>query len=227
MWVAPPVVVKAQVLTVGAGFAYPTITAALEAARSGDTVEVAAGEYNEAVRLKSGVTLRGSVPREAVLRAAPLTSGPAVTAENVTGARLSGFRILAARDLPIPIGILLDNSTVEVDDVEIEGAGIGVEIRGIASPWLRANSIYDCSSEGVLIRGASQAWISHNDIRRNKGAGLAARDGAKPALLQNVFEKNWVDVPLETMVVVKEQNQLLDVPAGGRRPAVPAAKKQE
>ena len=35
-------------------------------ARPGDTVEVRIGEYREQVRLKSGVTLRSLVPREAI-----------------------------------------------------------------------------------------------------------------------------------------------------------------
>jgi serine/threonine protein phosphatase PrpC len=224
MWVAPPVVVKPQVLVVGTGAAYPNIAAAMAAAHAGDTVEASAGEYNEQVHLAAGVTLRSRVPREAVLRAAPMSSGPAVIAENIRDARFTGFRILAAKDLPISTGILLDNARVEVDDVEVEGAGIGVEIRGAASPVLRANSIHDCGSEGVLILGASKAWISHNDIRRNKGAGLAARDGALPALLQNVFEKNVVEVPAEMMPAVKEQNLLLDVPAARKTP--PAKKKE-
>jgi serine/threonine protein phosphatase PrpC len=220
MWVAKPVVVKPQVLVVGTGTAYPNIAAGLAAAHAGDTVEVSPGEYKEQVRLASGVTLRSQVPREAVLRAAPMGGGAAVIADNIKGARFSGFRILAAKDLPIPTGILLDNSRVEVDDVEVEGANIGVEIRGSSSPVLRANSVHDCLGEGVLILGASQAWISHNDIRRNKGAGLAARDGARPALLQNVFEKNAVDPP-ELMAEAKEQNLFLDVPAPSvRRPAV-------
>ena len=224
MWVAPPVVVKPRVLVVGTGTPYSSITAALAAAHEGDTVEVPGGEYNEQVHLVGGVTLRSRVPREAVLRAAPMSSGAAVVAENIKGARFSGFRILAAKDLPISTGILLDNARVEVDDVEVEGAGIGMEIRGAASPVLRANSIHDCTGEGVLILGESQAWISHNDIRRNKGFGLAARDGARPALLQNVFEKNAVE-PLELMAAIKEQNLFLDVPApAGHRP--PAKKKE-
>jgi len=223
LWIPAPVVLKPETLLVGQGTAYPSIAAALAAARAGDTVEVAAGEYNEQVHLASGVTLRSRVPREAVLRAAPMAGGAAVVADNVTGARFSGFRILAARDLPIPIGILLDNSQVEVDDVEVEGAGIGVEIRGVRSPALRANSIHDCTNEGVLILGESQAWISHNDIRRNKGAGLAARDGARPALAGNVFEKNAVEVPAEMAAAVKEQNLILDAPAAGRRPGTPGA----
>ena len=225
IWVAPPAMVKPQVLVVGTGMAYPSIAAAMAAAHAGDTVEASAGEYNEQVRLAGGVTLRSRVPREAVLRAAPMSSGAAVIAENIRDARFTGFRILAAKDLPISIGILLDNAHVEVDDVEVEGAGIGVEIHGAASPVLRANSIHDCGSEGVLILGASKAWISHNDIRRNKGAGLAARDGALPALLQNVFEKNVVEVPSELMAAVKEQNLLLDIPAAARK--TPPAKKKE
>jgi hypothetical protein len=76
----------------------------------------------------------------------------------------------------------------------------------------------------VLILGGSQAWISHNDIRRNKGAGLAARDGARPVLLQNVFEKNVVDVPAEPVAAVKDQNLLVDVPAAPARQ--PLLKKQ-
>ena len=222
-WVPPPVVVKPQVLIVGTGAAYPSIAAAMAAAHPGDTVEVQVGEYNEQVHLAAGVTLRSRVPREAVLRAAPLSTGAAVIAENIKSGRFSGFRILAAKDLPISIGIQIDNAGVEVDDVEVEGAGIGVEIKGTASPDLRANSIHDCISEGVLILGGSKAWISHNDIRRNKGAGLAARDGAWPALLGNVFEKNAVEVPEELRTALKDQNILLDLPA--RRIAPPPAKK--
>ena len=223
-WVPAPVVVKPHVLTVGIGTAYPSITAAMAAARPGDVVEVPGGEYSEQVHLAAGVTLRSGVPREAVLRGATMNTGPAVIAENIKGARFSGFRVLAAKDLPISTGIRIENSNVEVDDVEVEGAGIGIEIRGTASPVLRANSIHDCISEGVLILGGSRAWISHNDIRRNKGAGLAARDGALPALLGNVFEKNAVEVPEELKPALKDQNLLLDIPAAVHRPPTPAKK---
>ena len=225
MWVAPPVVVKPQILIVGTGTVYPSIAAAMAAARAGDTVEVSPGEYDEQIHLAGGVTLSSRVPREAVLRAAPLSSGAAVIAENIKGARFTGFRILAAKDLPISTGVLLENANVEVDDVEVEGAGVGVEIRGEASPVLRANSIHDCVGDGVLILGASRAWISHNDIRRNKGAGLAARDGARPTLLGNVFEKNVVEVPPELMLEVKDQNQILDAPAAPRKTAPPKKKE--
>ena len=219
LWVPAPVVEHARVLAVGRGTAYPSIAAALAVARAGDTIDVAAGEYNEQVHLASAVTVRSHVPRAAVLRAAPLANGPAVIAENVQGARLSGFRILAAKDMPIATGILLQNSSVEVDDVEVDGAGVGVEIRGAASPVLRANAIHDCSNEGVLILGASEPWISHNDIRRNKGAGLAARDGARPAMVGNVFEKNAVEVPEDMKQTVVERNTFLDSGTAAKKAA--------
>jgi hypothetical protein len=219
LWVPPPVIEHARVLAVGRGAAYPTIAAALAAARAGDTIDVAAGEYNEQVHLASGVTVRSHPPRAAILRAAPLANGPAVIAENVQGARLSGFRILAAKDLPIATGILLQNSNVEVDDVEVDGAGVGVEIRGTANPVLRANAIHDCLNEGVLILGASEPWISHNDIRRNKGADLAARDGARPAMLGNVFEKHALEVPEDMKQTVADRNTFLDSGAAAKKAA--------
>jgi hypothetical protein len=109
--------------------------------------------------------------------------------------------------------------------VEVDGAGVGVEIRGTANPVLRANAIHDCSHEGVLILGASEAWISHNDIRRNKGAGIAARDGARPAMVGNVFEKNAVEVPEDMRQTVLERNTFLDSGAPAKRAA--PRKKEE
>jgi PPM family protein phosphatase len=211
LWVPPPVVIRPQVLTVGPGTAFDNITAALAQARSGDTVEVLLGDYREEVHLKSGVTLRSRVPREAKILAAPLSKGPAVIAQNVKGGRFSGFHIVGDGTAPLSAGILIENSDVEVDDVDVEGAAVGIEIRGAASPALRASDIHDCSSEGMLISGASTPWISHNTFRRNKGAGLAARGGARPALWGNVFDKNALELPPEMpMDVVRERNVLPD-----------------
>jgi len=89
----------------------------------------------------------------------------------VKNARFTGFRILADAQMPLSAGIVLVNSDVQVEDNEVAGAGIGVEIRGAASPLLRANAIHDCAGEGILISGASAPWLSHNAIQRNGRAG--------------------------------------------------------
>jgi len=217
-WQPAPVVIRPRTLTAGANAAHPTIAAALAEARPGDTIDVLPAEYREPIRLKSGVTLRSRVPREAILRAAPVAPAgpsPAVTAENVSGARFSGFRILADALMPLPAGILLINSTVELDDNDIEGAGIGIEIRGPGNSILRANGIHDCLAEGLLISGPATPWLSHNAFERNHGPGLAARDGARPALVGNVFDKNpvQIDNPPEGL---RERNFLLDVKPAAR-----------
>jgi len=219
-WQPPPVVITPRVLTAGQGAQFATIQAALDNARRGDTVEVMGGEYREQVRLKNGVTLRSRVPREVILRAVAVGGGPAVSAEDVTGARISGFRILADAQMPLSAGIVLVNSQVEMDDLEVAGAAIGIDIRGTASPVLRASAIHDCTSEGVLISGASTPWLSHNAIQRNGHAGVAARDGARPLLVGNIFEKNPVDLPPDVnMDAVRERNFFLDAkpPRGGRK----------
>ncbi len=217
-WIPAPVVIAPRELTAGPGAPFSSIAAAMDEARAGDIVEVLAGEYREQVRLKSGVTLRSRLPRDASLRVAPMSGGPAVIAEGVKGARISGFRILADEQTPLSVGIRLVDSDVEADDMEVDRAGVGMEIRG-GSVMLVGNAIHDCSGEGVLILGGTP-WLSHNAIQRNKGAGIAARDGARASLIGNVIEKNSLELPAGTdMELVKGRNFLLDIGGPARRPA--------
>ncbi len=219
-FVPPPAVIAPRTYEVSPGGTYSTIAQAMAGARPGDTVLVRLGEYREQVRLKSGVTLKSIVPREAILRAAPMSGGPAIVADGVKDARVSGFWIDAKPPLPLSAGIVLNNSAVEIDDTEISGAGIGVEIRGAASPKLVGNAIHDSAAEGILISGPSAPWLSHNSILRNRGAGIAARDGARPSLVGNVIEGNALELPAGTdLEEVRARNFLLEpkaAPAAGR-----------
>lgn len=192
-----------------------TIMAAMAEARPGDAIEVQPGEYHEQVRLKGGVALRSRVPLEATLRAPALSPGPAVIGQDIQNARFSGFRLTGDGPSPLSAGILLINSGVEIDNVEVQGAGVGVEVRGGKGVSLSASVIEDCLSEGLLITG-SDPWISHSIFRRNKRAGLAAREGAAPVLRDNIFEKNQVELPPEMMDAVKTNNQFVDISVGRR-----------
>jgi serine/threonine protein phosphatase PrpC len=224
LWAPKPVIIRPRTLTAGQGAPFATIALALEEARAGDTVDALAGEYNEQIQLKSGVTVESHVPREAVLRAsspAGLGRGPAVVAENVRDARFAGFRIVADAAAPLTTAILIVQSSVKIDQVEIEGAGVGIEIRGSSRVSLVGNAIHDCLAEGLLMSGPMEPWISHNSFQRNKG-GLTARDGARPALAGNVFEKNPIVLPPEIqMDTVREHNFVLDA-----KPAARGKKKE-
>jgi hypothetical protein len=234
----PQTVTRGQrTLFVGDRGPYTTISAAVAEAKDGDTVVVPAGEYRESIALKSGVAIEARPHRGAILRAAALGTGPAVSAVHVAGARFAGFSIQADPTMPIATAIQLVDSVVELNDNEIAGAGNGIEIQTTSEvrpsnvwngfqPQLLANAIRDCTGTGVLVTGFAQPWMSHNSILRNK-AGLVARDGAKPSLIGNVFEKNSVELPADMdLPAIHQNNFFLEPPAPQRRTA-PRAPRSE
>ena len=196
----PPHPSAARVLVVGTsdGAQFSAINDALSQARFGDTVELLGGEYREQIRLPDGVSLTSRVPQAAIIRAAPSDSGPpaAIIAENVRSGRITGLRILADEKLPLSVGILLENSNVEIADSEVAGAVTGIEIRGNSHPALRANSIHDSVKSGIAISGPSTPWLSHNEILRNGRGSPELRPGifvsspAQPVFIGNVFSEN-------------------------------------
>jgi PPM family protein phosphatase len=224
LWAPKPVIIRPRTIVAGKGAPFGTIVLAMAEARGGDTVDVLAGDYNEPVQLKSGITLKSHVPLEAILQRASAggpPSAPMVLAQGVKDARFSGFRIAAGALTPVAAGILIIESNVTIDEVEIDGAGVGIEARGASRVSLVGSAIHDCIGEGLLMSGPVEAWISHNSFQRNKG-GLAARDGARPALVGNVFEKNPIVLPPEVpMDTVREHNFILDA-----RPVAHGKKKE-
>jgi len=202
--------------------------ALIEAAQPGDIIQFAAGrEYHQPVRLKSGVTFRGSPTGEmandsrAILRLAPATAGPAVLADKVRDVRIQGLRILADPQAPLPQGILLVDSSVEIDDTEIEGATLGIEVRGASKLHMRACTIRDSLAGGLLASGPGSLWLSHNSFLHNHGFNLAARDGAEPSLTGNVFDKSTLELPPDLKLdSVREHNFLLDAKPAATRQGV-------
>jgi len=192
-----PAVPPAQTLRVGAG-GFSSIGEALVKARPGDTVEVSAGEYPEQLRLKDGVTVRGRMPDVPILRAASIETRPAaaIVAVGVLGARVLRLAIRADEKAPLAVGVVIANSDLELQDMEILGPATGVEIRGKSTAVLRANSIQDCRDTGIRISGDSAPWILHNAILRNgrrahdPGPGVVVEAPAHPVLEGNTFADN-------------------------------------
>ena len=179
----------------------------------------AAGEYIEQVRLKSGVTLRSRVPREAdaaaVLRS-HWSSGPAVIAENVQDARLHG--------LPHP--------------GRPEGAALRRHSAGRLAAWkwttwkwkapasasrfaapsrllLRANAIHDCAGRGAADSGP---WLAVDFAQRHSSATKApawrramARGPRSPAMCSR--RTRWNCRPNSSWTACATQNFLLDAEA--------------
>ncbi|HVS16836.1 MAG TPA: right-handed parallel beta-helix repeat-containing protein, partial [Thermoanaerobaculia bacterium] len=168
---------EVRVLRVGPGSGFATIAAALEAARWGHVVEVEPGTYDERIELEDGVTLRSRVPGAAVLR--PTREGSleemvAVRAVGVEGARLEGFRIAGAEDGSLDVGLLLIDSTVQAENVEIHGAsGTAVRFGGGDRSSLLYSHLHENPGRAMLVESAAAPKIVHNLVRGNGGGGGA------------------------------------------------------
>ena len=175
-----------------------TIGEALQAARPGQTIEVAPGEYRERIVLRSGVALVSRTPRGAVLvPPAASGSGSAVEAVGVRGARLSGFRVAGVAGAPWSVGVRLEGSEVELDAIEVtRAAGAGIEIRGADRSTVRYCYVHHNGGPGIAVAGAAAPRILANLIAANglrAGApapGVDVREAAVPLLTDNRIEGN-------------------------------------
>ena len=178
---------------------YSTIGQALEAARAGDRIEVAPGEYNEMLRLKDGVSIVARAPGEAIIRVAEtiLPDEAAVTAEAIREARVAGLVIRPAPGVRLPVGIRVTGSYVEISGMEISGATrAGVWIDGASSGILAGNYIHSNPGTGILIGGKAAVRLLANVIQRNgagsdrRGPGVHITGDAVPEVLRNVISEN-------------------------------------
>jgi hypothetical protein len=94
-------------------------------------------------------------------------------------------------------GILLDGADLEIDDVEISGAGdCAIRIMARSAPVIRASDLHDNPGCGVWIGGESSPRLAGNRIARNGTAEDAPRAGveihppAAPILERNVIVGN-------------------------------------
>jgi serine/threonine protein phosphatase PrpC len=212
--------------TVGAGAAFETIQAAIDAAQPNDTVDVLPGEYHEAVRMRAGITLRSHTPRAARLMGPPVGDAPAILLQSANAARVAGFLISGDPKAPLAIGISLEQSRDnQIDGVEIENARIGISLRD-SNAALSGDAIHDCVEAAVLIddsSGSSAAPLfSHNSFQRAKTA-IVIHGPARPELVGNVFDTAPLELPAGIPLgPIREHNFLLDA----RPPARPATARK-
>jgi hypothetical protein len=176
---------------------FPTISEALAKARPGDTIHVGDGDYREALHLTEGVTLVGS--RRSVLQ--PPLGAPsdwvAITVRQVTHGRIAGLRVTASSDQALGTGIVVEEATIELDDVEIVGtSAAGVDFRAGARGALRRSFVHDNAGPGVVVRAQAEPRVEFNVILHNgtrpgvPGPGVLVEAGAHPVLAANGIGAN-------------------------------------
>ena len=150
-----------------------SIADALRDAPPGSVITVEPGVYREQIALRSGVRLESRVPRGATIRlpaAVPDDAADvaAVIARNASGASFVGFNVSGDSASPLPIGILVQDSSILIADVAITGATLAaVELAGGGSSSLMASDIRDNHGSALVVRDGHAPYVSHNTFARN------------------------------------------------------------
>ena len=210
---------------------FPTITLALEAAASGDTVLVSAGTYPECVTVTGLDDLELIGKRGAIIDASGC--GTAITIADGTGALVKGFAITGATDQGIlvqpaaseaiftkitirdaaatPALSVLENgvsvigaSDITLDDVDVGGATVhAVYVESATATVIKRCSIRDAIGDGIRVDLGSGVKIEKNVMQNLLGPAIFFFHDGGIGMLGGAVES----------LVVK--NKILANPGGG------------
>ncbi len=169
----------------GASSCQTTISAAVSAAAAGDTIQVAAGTYKEAVTINKTLSLIGAGSATTIIDATGLGNGididgsAAAPASGVSGVVVSGLTVENANFQ----GIIVQNASfVTIWNNQVLNNNKSLDVSGMAAPscpglaaGLQAGEGFDCG-EGVNLTGVDHSVVSNNVIQNNAGGILLSDD---------------------------------------------------
>ncbi|MGZ4949843.1 MAG: right-handed parallel beta-helix repeat-containing protein [Halobacteriota archaeon] len=164
--------VNGAALNVGSGGQFTSITEAVNAAQSGDTITISAGTYTENVVLTKSVTIVAASPGSTIVTAAdPSKDVFVVQAKNV---RIEGLIITGATGAS---GIHVDhNSACFISAYSVHGNDRAIYLNGATNCELSSSYLAD-NGYGVYCDNASNNTISNITATGEQGNGKALGDG--------------------------------------------------
>ena len=165
---------------------YRSIQEAIEKARAGDEVRVAAGTYREYLVLKPGVKLLGEDAKTTTLTSRGTIDLPLIT--TAADCTVSGFTLTrgnggAKGTIYVPEGApLITLNIIHHNDSS------GIVIAPNTSPTIKENLIYNNRISGITLT-ACTPLIIQNEIFQNYGAGIQVQ-GAAPRIENNHIYQN-------------------------------------
>lgn len=165
---------------------YRQIQKAIAAAEPGDTVLVEPGEYNEDLKLRSGITLRGVTRDQTRVIAA---KSNALLAAGVDAAIVLNL-IFEGANKAESAAVLIDSSTLTLENCTICGAAhAGVEARQ-AHVTLRRCLLRNNRQTGFFLHTDSTGMLEENTFLENGLHGLEAAERSHLTAKANTIEKN-------------------------------------
>jgi PPM family protein phosphatase len=178
------------------------IAAAMQEARSGDTVVIPPNRYRERIELREGVTLRSQLSGTVTLMSPD--GGPALIARKMDSGGIEDISILGESEAPLAAGIEIIDSSPSISHVKITGAKIGIEVQGTSSPIITASTITNNLGPGILVAPPASPKIDDNLIAANGNGepgnpkpGVEVLARAHPlfkdnAIVNNAAEPVWI-----------------------------------
>ncbi|HEV3208875.1 MAG TPA: right-handed parallel beta-helix repeat-containing protein, partial [Chthoniobacterales bacterium] len=163
---------------------YATIQAAIDAAKAGDTVLVKVGVYNEALKFKEGIELRGENRDTTIVRFSSPPTGVVGQDHYDIPLEIRG----CATGTVLNIGFEQERSDDRTDENIWMADAIELFDSSIAIENCRAQSD---AGAGILVFGTKSApTLLRNQFRQNKQGGISFEHGARGKAENNVCEEN-------------------------------------
>ena len=166
---------------------FPTIQAAIDAAESGDTVQVAAGTYRGPIQFKNGITLQGAGAAVTTIAMTLEDDTAIISFEGIGSGTIDGFTLDGGGI--IDNGLDLNRSTVTISNniiTNINGDGIFAVASGLR---MRDNQFLRNGDAGIRLRGG-EAIVTRNTIEGNGGDGLVCEARASATITDNTITSN-------------------------------------
>ena len=159
-------------VTVGPGGAnFTSIQAAIDAASTGQTIEVRSGTYRENVRIKKQLALRavdtgGGKP---IVDAAGRDSAVTLSADHIT---VEGFKVTNSGKKWGDAGILVNSKNNIIRKNTVVKNHTGIMFQRCSQNTVADNDVSDNHSDGICLIGAAGNTIKGNTANSNKRAGI-------------------------------------------------------
>ena len=160
---------------------YSTIQSAIGAASVGDTIQIAAGTYDENVNLKSGICLEGAGIDQVVISK---SGAPGITGDNVSYVIIEGLTV--------------KNSGCEAGSCGGGEDGGGIQLLGSSDITLRSCRLTGnaAANGGGVFASDSSVIVDHclidGNSADNVGGGIVAEDNSTVALTNvTVADNAW------------------------------------
>jgi len=176
----------AATLEVGQGKTYTTIQSAIDAAKTGDTILVNEGTYNEnPVINTNGISIIGKNREKTIIEGKKTSSGIRIDEKNnvvITGFTIKNSGGGAQEDAGV---VIYKGNGNTVSNLIITGNSVGISIyQGSNNNTISGNIIESNSGYGINIYASNDNKIFDNNIKNNK-IGIYAYSSRTNSIYQN------------------------------------------